>query len=90
MGTTTTPPANLDVQRVWELLHEMGHALQIITPGVRAIDGGQQAVLGSTNHMDLLRDLKGAYDDYQFETSDYGPGEEYPGDDAILGSHEED
>ena len=77
-------------ERIWELMHEMGNALVGIVPGIQSRDGGQEAVLESTNHADRLRELKQSYDEYRLDTDDFGPGEDYPGDEAILAAREGD
>jgi len=50
------------------LFHQMGKAISLIAGALD--DEGDRVYLGSTNHADLLRDLRDAYDRWRFEHED--------------------
>lgn len=58
------------VEKLRELVHRLGAAAVLVSDGIE--DEGGQCVLYSTNHAEVLREAKAAYDAYRLETGDMG------------------
>lgn len=58
------------------LVHKLGEAITMVVDEFE--DKGDYVCLGSTNHADLLRGIKEAYDQYRWETGDMGDDDDTP------------